>query len=340
MAGFGHAELDEAYRAPYSAAAKDIIASLNLDKVEHTFLDTARDHLIEISKLVQNGRMRRRMKFTETSMDSIKLNYVKAYAYCRMLLSAIKDAELIEYFATAEASRSASAVQSLPEQSLIRIMDSIGLAASPTPARFGDAYSMKLADFLRAVGDNEGISLSNYPVSKGFVYLSKSQLIPLIRDVSMARIKAGLPIDQQNIPKEVVSYAKEVNISKKYKYHTSFKGETWIDRLLQNPISDVRHRTVNIILAPYLVNTKGMDVDSAAKIINEYIERCKKINPATDITPSYVKYQCNYAKRRGLKPMSFENAKELLGSVIDIDVIKPKRQSQQADAEGAPKPSK
>ena len=323
MEGFSAAELDEAYRVPYSEAAKGIIASLSLNRVEQVYLDRARDHLVEISKLFQNGHMRRRMQFTTTNMDSIKLDYLKTYAYCRMLLSALRDFELIEYFSEAESYRSAAAVQSMPADILLRIMESMNLNVVPGQARGADAFVMSLPAFLAAVGEKEGLSLANYPINGGMVYLSKAHLIPFIRDVSAARIKAGLPIDHQSIPKEVIAYAKGVSISKRYKYSTSFKGETWIDRLLQNPIADVRHRTVNIILAPYLVNTKGMGVDDAAKIINDYIERCKKVDPATNITPSYVKYQCNYAKRRGLKPMSFENAKELLGHVIDINLIRP-----------------
>ncbi len=296
----------------------------------------AKNHLTEISKLFQNGRMRRMMPFTATAMESIKLNYIKTYAYCRMLLSALKDMELIEYFAVAESFRSADAIQGMPAPAMLHIAESMGIAATLTQVKFSQAFSMRLTDFLLAVGDGDGVPLSNYQVSNGRIYMTKDRFIPLIKLVAAARIKGGLPIDYQKIPKEVIVYAKGVSISKRYKYRAAFKGETWIDRLLQNPISDVRHRTVNIILAPYLVNTKGLSVDDAAKIINDYIERCKKVDPATNVTPSYVKYQCSYAKRRGLKPMSFENAKELLGGVVNIDLIKPKKPehaTQGSDAE-------
>ena len=99
------------------------------------------------------------------------------------------------------------------------------------------------------------------------------------------------------------------------------KTDNWVEKLLATPIADIRHRTVNLILAPYLVNTKGMSVDQATKIICEYIERCKLLDPATRVNERYVRYQCDYAKKRGLKVLSLDRAKELLGSALDINVL-------------------
>ena len=62
-----------------------------------------------------------------------------------------------------------------------------------------------------------------------------------------------------------------------------------------------------------------MEVEQAVKIINEYIEKCKEIDPSTKINESYIRYQCSYAKRRGLKPLSLDRAKELLGNTIIDD---------------------
>jgi hypothetical protein len=76
---------------------------------------------------------------------------------------------------------------------------------------------------------------------------------------------------------------------------------------------------VNLILAPYLVNTKGIDVEQAAKIIIEYIDRCRAIDPNTKINERYIEYQCDYAKKKGLRPLSLSRAKELLGEQINFE---------------------
>ena len=93
----------------------------------------------------------------------------------------------------------------------------------------------------------------------------------------------------------------------------------WIERLLQTPIPDVRHRTVNLILAPYLVNVRNMSPEEAFKVINDYIERCKKVNPDTKIGEQYIRYQCNYAKKRGMRPLALQKAKELLGGLVELE---------------------
>jgi hypothetical protein len=76
---------------------------------------------------------------------------------------------------------------------------------------------------------------------------------------------------------------------------------------------------VNLILAPYLVNSKGLEVEQASRIIVDYIERCKQIDPSTKINERYIEYQCNYAKKRGLRPLSLDRARELLGDQIDFE---------------------
>ena len=84
------------------------------------------------------------------------------------------------------------------------------------------------------------------------------------------------------------------------------------------PIADVRHRTVNLILAPYLMNVKQKNEDEAVALIMEYISRCKEIEPNTNVNSTYVRYQCRYAKSKGLKPLSLTNARELLGDVLNF----------------------
>ena len=92
----------------------------------------------------------------------------------------------------------------------------------------------------------------------------------------------------------------------------------WIEKLLATPIVDVRHRSVNLILAPYFTNVKGLDEEEATKAVMEYIERCKAVNPNTRINEAYIRYQCKYAKNRGLKPLSLVKARELLADVIEF----------------------
>ena len=70
------------------------------------------------------------------------------------------------------------------------------------------------------------------------------------------------------------------------------------------------------MLAPYLVNVKKLEVEKAVEVIHAYIEKCKAMNAATDINDSYIRYQCNYAKNKGLKVMALRRAREIFGDVV------------------------
>ena len=87
---------------------------------------------------------------------------------------------------------------------------------------------------------------------------------------------------------------------------------------LATPIPDVRHRSVNLV-APYLVNVRKMDENAAADRIVEYIERCKLLDPNTKVNETYVRYQCRYAKNKGMRPLSLVRAKELFRGIVEFD---------------------
>ncbi len=93
---------------------------------------------------------------------------------------------------------------------------------------------------------------------------------------------------------------------------------SWIEKLLTTPIPDVRHRTVNLILAPYMMNVRKLDEDAAVKVISEYIDRCKLVNPSTNVNESYIRYQCRYSKTKGMRPLAASRAKELLAEMIEF----------------------
>ena len=52
------------------------------------------------------------------------------------------------------------------------------------------------------------------------------------------------------------------------------------------------------------------------KAVNDYIKKCKEINPDTNVNESYIRYQVRYSKAKGMKPLSLQKAKELLGETV------------------------
>ena len=91
----------------------------------------------------------------------------------------------------------------------------------------------------------------------------------------------------------------------------------WIERLLEIPISDGRHRAVNLIFAPYFMNILKVDEATALEKIMEWIGKCNELS-LTKVNQNYVLYQLRYSKKRGLKPLGKAKLKEVFSDVVDF----------------------
>lgn len=310
--------LDFAFKYPFSSEAKEIVKA-QPSRINPTYLERAGKH---IDNATTSG-----LDYKSINMGDIKLDYIMKYLYCRMLLSAIKRPDLIRLYANAEASRSYQAMLNSENSDMLSIAAELGIRITGTFDRRKDSdgieeLSISFIDYIRYAPRLPSFELVNQKLSAGIVLINRNSMAKLIEQAVAKEIMKGLPIKSTELPKQVIEYSKGLRFKSTVKMGTAMPGkktEEWIERLLQTPIADVRHRTVNIILAPYLVNTKGLEVEQATKIISDYIERCKQIDPDTKINESYIRYQCTYAKRRGLKPLSLERAKELLGNQIDLE---------------------
>jgi hypothetical protein len=306
--------LEFAYRYPFSKAAKEIVAA-QPNQIARKYLDRAGGH---IDQAVNKG-----IAYTELRLSYSKLDYVMTYLYSRMMLSALKGRSLIQAYARAEGARTAEAASAAGVEEVIRVFGDIGLEVG---RRFGSSkgaeeFAIRFEQYIRAEPRKRGYELVNQRLGGGAVILAGDKVKGFLAEAAAKEIMKGLPIKVNELPVEVVEYCKGVRIRIKAAETERKKeaaSESWIEELLKTPIPDVRHRTVNLILAPYLVNSKGLDVEQATKVIVEYIDRCKEIEPSTKITKSYIEYQCSYAKRRGSKPMSRMRARELLQGSIDL----------------------
>lgn len=309
------AKLDFAYRYPFSRAAKEVVAA-QANQVSRKYLDRAKGH---IDEAVNKG-----LSYSEVRLSYSKLDYVMTYLYSRMMLSAMKDRNLIRAYARAEGARAADAADSLGIDEVMRVSGELDLGVG---RRFGsekgpnEEYAIRFEKYVRNAPNRKGYELVNQRLGGGAVILDRMKVKGLLASAAAREIMKGLPIRVNELPGEVVEYCKGVRIKVKGSEIVEKRNaasEAWIEELLKTPIPDVRHRAVNLILAPYLVNSKGLDVEQATKVIVEYIERCKEIEPSTRITERYIEYQCNYAKKRGMRPLSRERAKELLQGSFDL----------------------
>jgi hypothetical protein len=299
--------LDFAYKYPFSDEAVKVAERISLGTDYAKYLDLA---AAQISEAVRG-----RTEYHYTGLAPIKEGSIASYAYSRMILSAMADAWLIERFADGVAARSVSALLSdLDKKDLPKLMEELGLNAERVA---GWDFRIDLFAFLGAGVSLDDLSLVRQRLSKGKVVLEFDATIKLCRALIKKRVMSGLPMARSSLPKYVIDYAHTMGAKlpeRKATLRMGGRSDTigWIDELLSKPIIDGRHRVVNLVLAPYLVTVKKMPVEEAAKLIMQYIDRCRQVNPDTKVNEQYIIYQCRYAEKKGTKPLSKARAQEFL----------------------------
>ncbi|MGC8676413.1 MAG: DNA primase noncatalytic subunit PriX [Candidatus Micrarchaeia archaeon] len=301
-------DLEFAYKYPFSSEAKELIKKLGQNKYEEKFATAA---LLRVNEALEKSRV----EFVSTSYEDLMKTYLISYVYARMLVSATGDLYLIKRFAAAEAERAASALAVDSLETVAKVSNELGIKTSAADSK----VNIDVFEFLKFAAGAEGLHLLSMSISNGTVSMSKEQSILLAKSAIAAEILKGLPIPKSSLPGEIIAMASGIRLpSQKIAPAVTGGKYEWIEKLLLTPIPDVRHRSVNLILAPYLVNVRKLDENTAANVIIEYIEKCKQLNPNTRINDSYIKYQCKYAKEHGMRPLSLSRARELFKGVIDL----------------------
>ena len=303
------AKLDFAYKYPFSQEAKEVVSSLNVSSVDIHYL---REGIAQLTSALEDGKI---VHDKVRGITEVKHRYIIGYVYARMLVSAIDDKPSILKFAAAEAD---AAMEFLANDTmdLLKIASEMNVKVK----REDGEFTLGFEQYVALPKRDSTLDLINQRLSGGIVHVSELQLRNLVAGAIEREIRNRLPIDKKSLPKEVIEVAKTMKPQERKIPLSSRSGVfAWIEKLLANPIADVRHRSVNLIFAPYLVNVKGLDEDNATRTIVDYIERCKQINPDTKINERYIRYQCAYSKRKGMRPLSLTRARELLKEVAEFE---------------------
>jgi hypothetical protein len=84
----------------------------------------------------------------------------------------------------------------------------------------------------------------------------------------------------------------------------------WIETLLNIPIDDYRKHTVDLILAPYLLNIRNLNPNETYQIIYSWLEKCNNTR-RLDFNPhSRIKDAIKTAIKMKYKPMGLEKLKQ------------------------------
>ena len=303
-------EIDIAYKYPFSDEARTVIAEKGPKQIDYRYLELGRDRV--------EAAMNKKQSYFRIEIENVKLGYVISYIYARMLVSASANPLLIKSFASGEAKRSGMALREETDQTIMRLAKQLSYNVSSNGS---NEFIISFPEYLMKKPSGEHYALVNMKLKNGFVIMDRAELSRALEHSIYLKVMSGLPIPKGQLPKEVLDYYASSKIKlpdSMSKQAPALQGSTWIDKVLATPIPDVRHRTVNLVLAPYLINVKGMEVEQAVETIKKYIDECKQLNPNTDVSETYIRYQCNYAKNKGMRPLSLLKARELLGEYVDL----------------------
>lgn len=105
-------------------------------------------------------------------------------------------------------------------------------------------------------------------------------------------------------------------------------GYEWINELMKHPISDGRHRTLWLIIAPYLINVARFSFEYAYRTAQSYYMKCNTLHPLTPSEFEFTRaitYFLERAVHNGYRPLQLETIKAKDPQLYEIiqEVVQP-----------------
>lgn len=91
------------------------------------------------------------------------------------------------------------------------------------------------------------------------------------------------------------------------------EGYEWIEKLMQHPVADGRHRLLWHVIAPYLMNVLKLDYDEAFQRAMDYFNRCnevRRLDPSPVQFRSQIKANLRHFQKDSFGPWRLETIKE------------------------------
>ena len=148
--------------------------------------------------------------------------------------------------------------------------------------------------------------LARLGLERGIVRLSDNALNDLFGDCALAAISEGVRnLRRGPFPKQLIGVKTDVIQYVPSPRPKTNKGYLYVEDLLAHPVSDGRHRLVWLVLAPFLVNVKKLDDETAIEKIRAFVAAAGE----TSAMRRFIEYNVRRARRNGLLPPTFSTLK-------------------------------
>lgn len=106
------------------------------------------------------------------------------------------------------------------------------------------------------------------------------------------------------------------------KCDTETEHGNWIGIVLETMFVDGRHRIIEHVLAPYLINVKHFSIDKTTRIIEDWIERCEAYEPMQGNVNAFITRSCYNASKYKRNPKNLKwfkkNYRKLYNVIVSV----------------------
>lgn len=228
-------------------------------------------------------------------------------------LVASQDTVLASRFSKKEAERAKEFfVREEPKVKVTMVAECFGAALQGADGGNGRAsYTLPFEGYLSLVSKyelakNPKWKLARQELDRGTIRMSDNMVNDLFGDCALAAIAEGVRnLRRAPFPKQLLGVKGQVIQYVPSPRPRTNKGYLYVEDLLAHPVSDGRHRLVWLVLAPYLVNVKKLDDETAIGKIRAFVAAAGE----TSAMRRFVEYNVRRARRNGLLPPTFSTLK-------------------------------
>lgn len=203
-------------------------------------------------------------------------------------------------------------------------------------------YSVDFQDYLSLVARYELAKqprwkLARQALQDGKVFMSDNLLNDFFGDCAQQVVAAGARnLRKAAFPKQLAEVRNVVMRYVPAQRTLQRKGYSYVESLLDHPVSDGRHRLVWMVLAPYLVNVKKLEEGEAIERIRAFVS----VAGETADMRRFVEYNVRRARRNGLLPPTLSTLKSEhpdLYSLLPREALPEETPSKAKPVRGSPR---
>jgi hypothetical protein len=229
-------------------------------------------------------------------------------------LVASQDPILLSRFSKKEGERSKGFFVEESQMNKITIMaECFGVTLQGSGTEEGRAsYTMPFEGFLSLaskyeLSKNPAWRLARQQLDRGIIRMGGNLLNDFFGDCAIAAIADGVRnLRKAPFPKQLSGVRDEVIQYVPAPKPKTNKGYLYVEDLLAHPVTDGRHRLTWLVLAPYLVNVKKLDDETAVERIRTFVQAAGE----TSAMRRFIEYNVRRARRNGLLPPTFSTLKK------------------------------